>query len=87
MTEPAVASSDATNIAIDIRRDEARGEYVINGSKWWITGAGTRLWRPERAPAGRPSAAAVRPLLGACSDGRLPPAGPTVWQARSTVRS
>jgi acyl-CoA dehydrogenase len=37
MTEPAVASSDATNIETDIRRD---GDgYVISGRKWWITGA------------------------------------------------
>lgn len=39
MTEPQVASSDATNISINIARDEARQEYVINGRKWWITGA------------------------------------------------
>jgi alkylation response protein AidB-like acyl-CoA dehydrogenase len=39
MTEPAVASSDATNIAIEIGRDEANQEYVINGKKWWITGS------------------------------------------------
>ena len=38
MTEPNVASSDATNIASRIERDG--GEYVINGHKWWITGAG-----------------------------------------------
>jgi len=37
MTEPAVASSDATNIATSIRRDG--DSYVINGHKWWITGA------------------------------------------------
>ncbi len=40
MTEPAVASSDASNISIRIDKDEAADEYVINGSKWWITGAG-----------------------------------------------
>jgi len=37
MTEPAVASSDATNIATSITRDGE--EYVISGRKWWITGA------------------------------------------------
>ncbi|MDF5758661.1 acyl-CoA dehydrogenase family protein [Spongiactinospora sp. TRM90649] len=37
MTEPGVASSDATNIATRIRRDG--DEYVIDGRKWWITGA------------------------------------------------
>ena len=38
MTEPAVASSDATNIETRIVRE---GEhYVINGRKWWISGAG-----------------------------------------------
>jgi acyl-CoA dehydrogenase len=36
MTEPAVASSDATNISTEIRREA--DEYVINGRKWWISG-------------------------------------------------
>ncbi len=38
MTEPAVASSDATNIETSIRREG--DEYVINGRKWWSSGVG-----------------------------------------------
>jgi acyl-CoA dehydrogenase len=42
MTEPAVASSDATNIEARIERVSGSGgdEYVINGRKWWTSGAG-----------------------------------------------
>jgi acyl-CoA dehydrogenase len=38
MTEPAVASSDATNIQTEMRREG--DEYVINGRKWWSSGLG-----------------------------------------------
>lgn len=43
MTEPDIASSDATNISTSIRREG--DEYVIKGRKWWTTG----VLNPERA--------------------------------------
>jgi len=40
MTEPAVASSDATNFMTTIVLSEDKQSYVINGRKWWTSGAG-----------------------------------------------
>jgi len=40
MTEPDVPSSDATNVSISIEKDGA--DYVINGRKWWTSGAGDK---------------------------------------------
>jgi acyl-CoA dehydrogenase len=62
MTEPGVASSDATNIAMDARLDG--DEWVLNGEKWWSSGAGDprcslyitmTLTDPEAGPHARHS--------------------------------
>ncbi|KAJ3106221.1 hypothetical protein HDU97_006854 [Phlyctochytrium planicorne] len=40
MTEPAVASSDATNISLSITKTADGKHYIVDGRKWWISGAG-----------------------------------------------
>jgi acyl-CoA dehydrogenase len=66
MTEPEVASSDATNIATTLRREG--DQWVVNGRKWYITGAAhpdcafvivVGMSRPEAARTGRHSCVIV----------------------------
>jgi acyl-CoA dehydrogenase len=40
MSEPGVASSDATQIAMKTERLGGQGDYLLNGEKWWVAGAG-----------------------------------------------
>lgn len=40
MSEPGIASSDATQIAMKTERVGERGDFLLNGEKWWVAGAG-----------------------------------------------
>jgi acyl-CoA dehydrogenase len=83
MTEPDVASSDATNIQTSIARDG--DDYVINGRKWWISGAADERCKifilmgktdPEAAPHRQQSMVLVpRDTPGLSIDRHLPTFG------------
>ena len=98
MTEPAVASSDATNIETRIERDG--DEYVINGRKWWTSNALHRNCRvlivmgktdPD-GPPHRQQSMLVVPIDTPGRDDRARPAGlrlpgPRGARARSSSRT
>ena len=90
MTEPGVASSDATNIAMDARLDG--DEWVLNGEKWWSSGAGDprctlyitmTLTDPDAAPHARHSML----LVPAATKGVQDPEGAEVSTATTTPRT
>lgn len=54
MTEPAVASSDATNITSSIRADPSSGTLVLDGRKWWASGASDPRCRSVEAESAGP---------------------------------
>ena len=90
MTEPGVASSDATNIAMDARLEG--DEWVLNGEKWWSSGAGDprcslyitmTLTDPDAAPHARHSML----FVPAASQGHRDLAGDEgLWRGRRAAR-
>ena len=93
MTEPAVASSDATNIALRIERDGS--DYVLNGRKWWISGAyhpNCRIMivmgktNPE-GPAHKQQSQILVPARYAGRDGDAQPVGVRLRRPRGSRRN
>ncbi|KAA8580698.1 hypothetical protein FQN60_013656 [Etheostoma spectabile] len=66
MTEPDVASSDATNIECSVRRDE--DNYVINGKKWWSSGVECDLHCRLRVYMSWVSPKSLSKVLGSLED-------------------